>query len=185
MLRPTYPISTTRLELRPWRLDEVDRFHDIRCRPEVTRYLYDEPLTRAEAAEKLGRWRSAIEEVGQWMNVAVELRSDGVVVGDVGLCWTSSVHRQAEIGYVLDPEHHGHGYATEAAAAMVALAFDGLGAHRVVGRLDARNDASAAVLERLGMRREAHLVENEYVKGEWTDELVYAVLADEWRAPGT
>ena len=63
---------------------------------------------------------------------------------------------------------------------MLAIGFDGLGLHRIVGRLDARNRASARVLERLGMRREAHLVENEHVKGEWTDELVYALLAREW-----
>jgi RimJ/RimL family protein N-acetyltransferase len=54
--------------------------------------------------------------------------------------------------------------------------------HRVIGRLEARNDASARLLEKLGMRREAHLVENEWVKGEWQSELVYAILAEEWRA---
>ena len=63
---------------------------------------------------------------------------------------------------------------------MVDYAFTGLGAHRVVGRMDARNVASARVMERLGMRREAHLLENEYVKGEWTDEVIYAVLDTEW-----
>jgi RimJ/RimL family protein N-acetyltransferase len=89
-------------------------------------------------------------------------------------------HRQAEIGYTFVPEHHGRGYATEAAGAMVDLAFTGLGAHRVTGRLDARNTSSARVLERLGMHREAHLVQNEWVKGEWCDEVVYAVLADAW-----
>jgi RimJ/RimL family protein N-acetyltransferase len=65
---------------------------------------------------------------------------------------------------------------------MLALGFDGLGLHRIVGRLDARNTASARVLEKLGMRREAHFVSNEYLKGEWTDELVYALLDEEWRA---
>ena len=86
----------------------------------------------------------------------------------------SAVHRAADIGYTFLPAHHGHGYATDAR----------LGAHRVTGRNDARNnarnDASAAVLERLGMRLEAHLIENEWVKGEWTDESIYAVLAVEW-----
>ena len=91
-------------------------------------------------------------------------------------------HRQAEIGYTFAPEHHGHGYATEAAAAMVDLAVTVLGAHRVCGRLDSRNAPSARVLERLGMRHEAHLVQNEWVKGEWCDETIYAVLADEWAA---
>jgi RimJ/RimL family protein N-acetyltransferase len=80
------------------------------------------------------------------------------------------------------PDHQGRGYATEAAAALLELAFDGFGMHRVIGRLEARNTPSARVLEKLGMRREAHFVENELVKGEWQSELVYAVLAAEWAA---
>ena len=64
---------------------------------------------------------------------------------------------------------------------MLAFAFEELGLHRVVGRLEPRNTGSARVLEKLGMRREAHLVENEWVKGEWQSELVYALLAREWR----
>ena len=63
------------------------------------------------------------------------------------------------------------------------MAFEDVGLHRVVGRLDGRNSASAGLLARLGMRREAHLVENEWVKGEWTDEVVYAMLDREW--PGS
>ena len=81
----------------------------------------------------------------------------------------------------MHPDHQGHGYATEAAEAMLALAFDTYGLHRVTGRLEPRNTASARVLERLGMRKEAHLIENEWVKGEWQSEAVYAILAREWR----
>jgi RimJ/RimL family protein N-acetyltransferase len=65
---------------------------------------------------------------------------------------------------------------------MLRLGFEGLGLHRIVGRCDARNRASAKVMERLGMRREAYFRQNEIVRGEWTDELVYAMLADEWPA---
>jgi RimJ/RimL family protein N-acetyltransferase len=185
-LRPTYPIRTDRLALRPWRPDEVDRYHQLRGDPAVARFLYDQPLTREQAADKLGRLRSEITAPDQWMNLAVEVVAEspaggGRVVGDVGLCWRSDDHRQAEIGYAFHSDSHGHGYASEAAAAMVELAFTGLGAHRVCGRLDARNQRSAALLERLGMRREGHLVENEFVKGEWTDEAIYAVLEHEWR----
>ena len=63
---------------------------------------------------------------------------------------------------------------------MLRIGFEEVGFHRIVGRLDARNAASAAVLERVGMRREAHLRENEFIKGEWADELIYAMLASEW-----
>ena len=179
---PEYPIRTDRLLLRPWRLDELDVYHRMRGDPEVVRYLYDPPLRRDETREKLATLRSSIDEPGQWINVAVEVAATGEVVGDVGIGWQSAVHRSADVGYSFLPEHWGRGYATEAAAALVDQAFSGLAAHRVIGRIDSRNTASAAVLERLGMRLEAHLVENEWVKGEWTDESIYAVLASEWAA---
>jgi RimJ/RimL family protein N-acetyltransferase len=181
-LAPGYPIRTDRLLLRPWRPDELDAFHGLRGDPEVARYLYNAPLTRAESEARLALQRSVITETGQWMNLVVEVADTGEVAGDVGLCWLSAVDRAVEVGYTFMPAYHGRGYATEAAGAMVDLAFTDLGAHRVFGHLDARNTASAAVLERLGMRREAHFVENEWVKGEWTDDVVYAILATEWAA---
>jgi RimJ/RimL family protein N-acetyltransferase len=104
------------------------------------------------------------------------LRSDGALVGDCVLGWMSAQHLQGEIGFVVHPSHQGHGYATEASSELLRIAFAELGLHRVVGRAEARNVASARVLEKLGMRREAHLVENEYVKAEWQSELVYAIL---------
>ncbi|HYO29274.1 MAG TPA: GNAT family protein, partial [Thermomicrobiales bacterium] len=111
---------------------------------------------------------------------AVVVRETGTLVGDVMLWWRSAAHRQGEIGYVFHPDHAGRGYATEASRAAHRLGFEDLGLHRIAARCDARNGASARVMERLGMRREAHLRENEFVKGEWCDELVYALLEDEW-----
>ena len=84
-------------------------------------------------------------------------------------------------GYELT-DHAGRGYATEAARPLLAVAFDVLRLHRVIGRVEARNVGSARVLEKLGMRREAHFVENEFVKDEWQSELVYAILDREWRS---
>jgi RimJ/RimL family protein N-acetyltransferase len=83
---------------------------------------------------------------------------------------------------VLHPDHHGQGYGREAAVEVLRLGFEGLGLHRIIGRCDAHNHASARLLERLGMRREAHFRENEFFKGEWADEYVYALLANEWQA---
>ncbi len=89
---------------------------------------------------------------------------------------------QAEVGYVLTPAHYGHGYATEAVGVLLRLGFEDLGLHRIAARCDARNTASARVMERAGLRREAHLVQSEFVKGGWTDELIYAILRREWQA---
>jgi RimJ/RimL family protein N-acetyltransferase len=104
-----------------------------------------------------------------------------MLVGHFSLFFASQGHRQGEIGFVMHPDQHGHGYATEGAELMLRLGFEELGLHRIVGRCDARNTGSGRLMERLGMRREAHLIENEFIKGEWTDEFVYAILDREWQ----
>jgi RimJ/RimL family protein N-acetyltransferase len=129
--------------------------------------------------------RTGIANSGDSLELAAVLAADGAMIGDCLLKLTSLEHRQGEIGYTLHPDHQGHGYATELARELLRLAFDELGLHRVVGRLEPRNLPSARVLERIGMRREAHLVENEWVKGEWQSEYVYALLDREWRAATT
>ncbi|MDL4812711.1 GNAT family N-acetyltransferase [Actinomadura opuntiae] len=189
MLRPTFPIETERLSLRPFREDDLDGLYAYQSLPEVARFLYWEPRDREESRsflrEKMAA--SALEKEGDWLVLAIEWRATGDLVGEVNLQWRSREHRQGEIGYILNPAFHGRGIATEAAGAVLRLGFEGLGLHRIVGRLDGRNAASARVLERLGMRREAHLLQNEIVKGEWTDEVIYAMLRDEWerRAAGS
>ncbi len=138
--------------------------------------------------------RTAITEPGQSLTLGVELAGgeltggelvDGPLVGDVVLMFHHEEHRAGEIGYVFAPQFQGHGYAAEAVAAVIDLGLAQLGLHRIVARLDARNESSARLCERLGLRREAHFVSNELFKGEWTDEVVYAVLAADWRRPAS
>ncbi len=109
--------------------------------------------------------------------LAIVVRATGELIGDVNLVWRSAEHRQGEIGFVLHPAYHGQGYAREAAREVLRLGFAELGLHRIIGRCDGRNTASARLMERLGMRREAYFRENERFKGEWSDECVYALLA--------
>ena len=180
MLRPEYPIETERLLLRPYREDDIDVLHDIQSHPEVVRYLYWEPRTREQVEKVIRESSDQIDGEGGGLTLAIQPRGSDSMVGDVVLMYHSEVHRQGEIGYVLHPDHQGHGYATEAAREMLRLGFEQLDLHRIAGRLEARNSASAAVLERLGMQLEGHLRENEWVKGEWQSELVYAMLATEW-----
>jgi RimJ/RimL family protein N-acetyltransferase len=178
-----FPLLTERLLIRPLTPDDLDRHHALFADTDVVRYLYFGPFDRAAAQDHLER-RSVVQlpSEGGWINFGVEVQGYSVLIGELAMGFISAGHAHYEVGYVFDAAYEGHGYATEGAAMIVELAFAGLGAHRVSGRLDARNERSARVLERLGMRREAHFLENEFVKGEWTDELVYAVLEPEWRA---
>ncbi len=182
MLLPDYPIETERLRLRPFRAEDLDALYAIQSRPDVARYLYWEARpfddVRMVLADRLRQDRIASE--GEKLNLAMERRDTGALIGDVNLVWLSREHAQGEIGFVLHPDHHGHGFAPEGAEVMLRLGFAELGLHRIIGRCDGRNGASMRVMEKLGMRREAHFRENELVKGEWTDEVVYAMLAGEW-----
>ncbi len=182
-MRLVYPLETERLVIRALTPDDLDRHHLLFSNPDVVRYLYFGPFDRDAAYDHLLR-RSTVDlpSETEWINFGVEVKGEGVLIGELAMGFISATHEHYEVGYVFDPAYAGRGYATEGTAMIVELAFSALGAHRVSGRLDARNVASARVLEKLGMRREAHFLENEFVKGEWTDELAYAVLAPEWRA---
>lgn len=184
MLSPTYPIRTERLLLRPFAPGDLDALVAIHGDPDVVRFLYDGVRTHEDLRPVLEEkaTRTELAKEGDSLNLAAVAAETGELVGDVVLFWRSEEHRMGEVGYILNPAHAGRGYATEASRALLRLGFEELGLHRIVGRLDARNAASARVLERLGMRREARLVESERFKGEWADELVYAMLDREWEA---
>jgi RimJ/RimL family protein N-acetyltransferase len=184
VLRPSYPVETARLLLRPVVAGDLDALHAIQSREDVTRWLYYGPRTREETEERLAELSAAdgIRADGDHLVLAIQPRDMEELVGTVVLMYRSAEHRQGEIGFVLHPRHHGRGYASEAAREMLRMGFEQLRLHRIVGRCEARNTASARLLERLGMRREAHFRENEFIKGEWQDELVYAMLAEEWLA---
>jgi len=179
---PDWPVETARLTLRPFAPEDFDALHAMRGSPDVVRYLYEEPTSAGETREVLNRRiaRTSWAKEGDWLAAAVVERESGVTVGDVALFWVSERDRTAEIGFIFDPRHQGKGFATEAARALVDWAFGTAGMHRVIGRTEARNIASNRVLEKLGLRLEANFVENEWVKGEWQSELVYAILDREW-----
>jgi len=170
--------------LRPLSAADIDAILAYRSLPEVCRYVPFSPMGREDVLARLrGQWAGhALAREGDALVLGAELAGAGQLIGDVLLSWVSAEHRCGEIGYVFNPAYSGRGYAAEAAHAVLHLAFDDLGLHRVFARLDARNTASARLAARLGMRQEAHLIENEWFKGEWTDELDFALLSREWRS---
>lgn len=181
------PIRTERLTLRLMTADDVDDVHAYQSREDVCRYLLHEPRSHAEVTEWVAKYAAAtgLAADDDWIEPAIELAMpDGTsrVIGHMYLKLVSVENLGAEIGWTLHPDFFGRGYAQEAAVAMLGLAFGGLGLHRVRAELDPRNDASVALCRRLGMRHEAHFVEDLMFKGGWADTGVYAILADEWAA---
>ncbi|MBB6170940.1 RimJ/RimL family protein N-acetyltransferase [Nocardiopsis mwathae] len=180
MVEMTSPITTERLVLRPFTEHDEDDMFEFESLPDVARYLFNEPRTRENNAEELAvrQKQTALRAEGDTLMLAIVL--DDKVIGYTLLIWLSEANRQGEFGYVLHPGYHGKGYASEAAVEMLRLGFEQLKLHRIIGRCDPRNTGSARLMERLGMRKEAHFIESEIFKGEWGGELHYAMLATEW-----
>ena len=182
------PIHTARLVLRPLTVgDAVDVFA-YQQRADVVEYLPWPVRSRDESLQHTAT-RSActrLENDDDALVLAIELAeasgsgTPSRVIGDLSLFVKSVDNAQLEIGWVLHPDFHGQGYASEATDALLELCFATLGAHRVRAQLAPENAASAALCRRLGMRHEAHFVELEVFKGAWGDLDVYAILDSEW-----
>ncbi len=186
--RLPWPVRTERLLLRPMTPADFARLYEIRAMPEVTHWLTGRPTSYDDYVERYG----TPERLAS--TLVVEL--DGTVIGDlfVGIATPYAqveVREQARdteaaIGWLLDPAYVGRGYATEAAAEVLRICFDGLGLRRVVAGAFADNDASLRVMARIGMR-----VEGRSRRGSlhrdlgWVDGVEAAVLAEDWRAART
>ena len=183
-LFPDHPVRTPRLDLRPHRAEDLEDLLVFHGDPEVTRHLpwpvRDREQTRAALDVKLTQ--GVLPAPGRWLVLAVELRETGHVVGEVLLKWADQAARQGELGFVLSREHQGRGLAAEAAQAVLRLGFEDLGLHRTTAVCVAENAASARLLRRLGMQQEGHLRENVLLDGRWADQLLFGLLAHEWRA---
>ena len=180
--RAFLPFSTERLTVRAMRPSDVTTFTNYRNHPDVSRYQdWELPYTRDLAHNLIDEMDGINGPVpGEWVQLAIDA-GDESLVGDLAV-FVDTDTRLAMIGYTMGPAYQGHGYATEAAGALVDRLFDRLHVHRVAATLDPANVASARVLERLGFRYEGCGRKAAYVRGEWADDDRYAILADERRA---
>jgi RimJ/RimL family protein N-acetyltransferase len=180
---PALPVRTDRLLLREFRPDDFDALLPFHTDPENVRYVPFEPRTPDQMREALDKKiaGTTLAGAGEHLDLAVGLH-DGPVVGDLVVMLHAVEHDTVEVGWIFDPAHAGRGYATEAVRALLDLVFNDLQARRAVARVDARNTASLRLCERVGMRREAHLVENEVFKGELSSEIDFGLLSREWPA---
>lgn len=177
------PLETERLVLRHFSRRDADAMFAYRGREDVAQYLMDEALTREECALAIQQRINHVhlDKVDSRLTLAVETR-DGTLVGEVCLILRNVEARQGEIGWIFHPDHQGKGYASEACRVLLALAFQSAELHRVFARCDAANTPSWRLMERLGMRKEAHFIEHGLFKGRWDEELYYAMLSREWVA---
>ncbi|WP_166459451.1 GNAT family N-acetyltransferase [Amycolatopsis pithecellobii] len=184
MLQPAYPVRTPRLNLRPFVASDTAAFNAIYTHPELVRHLACGRLDRAGVQALLAckAQRTGLTEPGQTLSLAMVLVDTGEVVGDASLGWVRAEHDVGELVIVLHPRHQGKGYAAEAGIAILRLGFEGLDLHQVFGVCATRDIASASLMEGLGMQPDPALREREQLERKWPDELVYSLLALDWRS---
>jgi [ribosomal protein S5]-alanine N-acetyltransferase len=175
-------LETDRLILRDFVPDDWQRVLEYQSDPLYLRY-YEWTERTPEAAQEFVGWFLDHQKQNPRIKIqlAVVLKSSNLLIGNCGIRMDKANAFQADIGYELDPRHWNHGYATEAAHVIVDFGFSRFGLHRVWSWCVADNAGSANVLEKLGMRLEGHLRENEYYRDRWWDTLMFAILADEWQ----
>jgi RimJ/RimL family protein N-acetyltransferase len=179
----TFPLRTERLVLRPFEPQDFAAYAGWHGLGEVYRYLYA-PVPGPEVirAKFEALLTAPFAADGDALRLAVLPRSGDQPMGEVMLRITSLAALQGEFGYIFAPEAGGKGYATEAVATLLGFGFGQVGFHRLFALLDPENTGSVRVVERLGLRRDAHLVQNDRFDGRWGDEFVYAMLRAEWKA---
>jgi RimJ/RimL family protein N-acetyltransferase len=170
-------VSAGRLDIRRFRPSDVAAFAAYRSDPSVARYQsWAAPFPEDEARSLVESFATADEDAPGWFQYAVELRAERVLIGDVAICRQG---RLAELGFTVASAYQRKGYATEAVRAVLARVF-ATGVHKVAAECDARNEASARLLGRLGFTREGRRHEHTWSKGEWTDDLLFGLLSRDW-----
>ena len=184
MSLPTPTLTTPRLRLRPFAQTDMDAIFALQSSPRVLRYWDSPPWKERAQAERFIALSGQMEQEGTGARLAIERAADREFIGWCNLFKWDPIFRSAKLGYCLDEPAWGHGFATEAAGALLRWAFDTLDLNRVQAEADTRNTASGRVLEKLGFFREGTLREDCIVDGEVSDSWVYGLLRREWKRPG-
>ncbi len=176
----TLPIFTERLILRRFTYNDVQDIIGIVSHPSVARVTTNLEANESKVKEYIDKQNSYQPfEKDKYYDLAIE-RKDGKVMGLLGLMCVD--HKQALIGWALGIDYRGNGYVTEGARSLMMYGFSELGLHRIYAKTSNINTPSWKVMERVGMRKEAHLCESEFRDGEWIDVLIYAILARDMRS---
>jgi RimJ/RimL family protein N-acetyltransferase len=176
-------ITTERLALRNLEANDGPRVFSYHRHPDVARFQ----SWGTESVDVVQTYIRNLESVepgtpGEWYQVGIYLLDGGKLIGDCGFRIPESDPAQAEVGMTIAFEFQGKGYAAEAMRALFDYLFVTLKKHRIFGSADPQNVASLRLQERIGMRKEAHMVKSLWFRGEWVDDVIYAMLAGEWSA---
>lgn len=175
--------DTPRLVIRPFSVQDADEAFGFMGDPEVARFTNWPPYSLSETRAELELLSVQLPaQPGKWNEYAIVVRSTQQVIGCVTCHLEDTISYQCEIGYFLNRSFQSQGYASKAVRGLISYTISSLRAHRVFAVADERNIGSIKLMERIGMQKEAHFRNNIFLKGEWNNEVIYAVLAFEWQA---
>jgi RimJ/RimL family protein N-acetyltransferase len=173
------PIRTARLILRDLEPDDFDAVHAYGSDPDATRYMFYGPRTKVESRDYLDRMIASQRERPRMVwELGVLRAGDHRLIGTCDL--TLEKPEEGDLGFIFSRDAWGLGYATEAARAMVRAGFEQLGLTRIVATCNVSNSASAHVLEKAGLHREATLEDHRFAKGVWWTSFLYGIRRDHW-----
>lgn len=177
------PIETDHLRLRPFERSDVEAVSRYHTLPSVQRYIERPTRYKEDVADAVAIMRKQVEwhRPGDTLTLALERKGDHALIGHVCLKWSDATASQGEVRFVNDPAYSGQGYMAEALTALFDLAFAHFRVHRLMVRCDGRSHHSIKLLQKIGMRLEAHYREHALFQGEWDEELHFAILDREWR----
>lgn len=180
-------LSTSRLILREWVLEDLYALYKLASNPEVMRYLGGVPYTFRQTREALDLiiLRGQMKPRRIYVLAVALAEETDRAIGRVGLYSEPGEQRVAYLGYDLHPDYWGQGITAEALEALIQFGFTWLNLHRITAQSHPENVAATRVLEKLGFRNEGYLRESHYEQGQWWDRLLYAVVEQEWFARHT
>lgn len=176
-------IITDRLHIRTVNIKDKEALYRYRSDSETNKNLSFIPKTVDDVASFINKTSSVINVPGTWFQLVIIEQSSNQLIGDIGIHFLidDSENKQVELGYTLDKEFRGNGYAFEALLKVIDYLIGPLNKHRIIASIDPENIDSIRLIERLKFRKEAHFVEGIFFNGKWVDDLIYAMLAKDWK----
>lgn len=176
-------LQTTRLQLRPVDMRDAEAMSIYRSDPETNQFLSLIPKSLDDIYGFIQKTNPKINIPGSWFQFVIIEKESNKLIGDIGVHFLddNSDNKQVEIGYTLNKDFRGKGYANEALSKIIGYLFGQLKKHRITASIDPKNISSVRLIEKLGFRKEAHFIESLFFHGEWVDDVIYALLAKEWK----
>lgn len=177
----TIPIETERLILRDIIPADRQAIFNYRSDAETNKFQSWIPKNLEEVDEFIQKNYKEFNLPETWYQILITDKETGTVIGDIGIHFFGEENKQVELGITVHKKFHGKGYASEALKGCIDFLFNDLKKHRIIASVDPENPASLRLMERIGFRKEAHFVKSLFWKNKWVDDVIYALLEEEWK----